>query len=138
MRKFVLAWIGLLFANAAIERSFAFNVSSVDYAWPQPPNINDNSLHILTTNLLELKLINTKASDPGSPTNWNFVKNGSFVAPSTKSFAVTADGKSIKVRSVYFKRRPFYGPIYPADFRMENSLYLLLNSLVSDGQFIQV
>lgn len=133
-----VAFAALLFVSVAANLSFGFNISSVDYAWPQPPNVNDNTLHILTTNLLELKLINTKAPDPASPTNWNLVKNGSFVAPSTRSFAVTADGKSIKVRSVYFKRRPFYGPIYPRDFRMENSLYLVLTSPVSDGQFVQV
>src|SRR5437764_13086301 len=128
MKKIATAFITLFLLLAFVGSSRATNISSVDYAWPDPPKINDNTLHILTTNLLELKLINSKAADPASPTNWNFVKNGRFLAPSTKSFAVTADGKAINVSSVYFKRRPFYGPLSSRDFRMDNSLYLLLAS----------
>jgi hypothetical protein len=123
----------------AFGHAFATSsLSSVDYASPQPPNVNDNTLHILTPSLLELKLINTKAADPASPTIWNFVKNGRFLSPSTRWFAVTANGKSINVSSVYFKRRPFYGPASNRDLRIENSLYLLLASPVSDNQSVQV
>lgn len=135
--KTITGFIVCLLISGAVSAR-ATSMSAVDYAWPQPPNINDHTLHVLMTNLLELKLINTKAPDPSSPTNWNFVKNGNFIAPSTRSFAVTANGKSISVSSVYFKRRPFYGPLSPRDLRLENSLYLLLASPVTDGQFVQV
>ena len=99
--------IYLLFLSVAACTSRALDISSVDYAWPEPPKVGDNTLHILTTNLLELKLINTKAADPAKVTQWDFVKNGQFIAP-RKSF----------------KRRPFYGPFSPRDLRIENSLYL--------------
>ncbi len=136
--RFTIVCASLALSAAFLSLRASTVLSPVDYATPQPPGINAQTLHILTTNLLELKLINTKAADPVSPTNWNFVKNGVFVAPSTKSFAVTANGKGINVTSVYFKRRPFYGPMSNRDFRMENSLYLILASPVSDGQFVEV
>jgi hypothetical protein len=127
-----------LVVAAGVCNSIATNISTVDYAVPEPPAVNDTALHILTPTLLELKLINTKAADPASVTTWDFVKNGNFVSPSANFFAVTASGKPIKVNSVYFKRRPLYGPLLPRDFRIENSLYLVLSSPVADGQFVEV
>lgn len=133
------AWILLVVTlGFGFGRCFASDLSPIDYAWPEPPAVNAHSLHILTPNLLELKLINTKEQDPASVTNWNFVQNGTFHAPSPKQFTVRAKGKPLKVDSVYFKRRPFYGPIYPRDLRIENSLYLLLNGSVPEGQFVEV
>ena len=127
-----------LLLSAAACTSRALDISSIDYAWPEPPKVGDNTLHILTTNLLELKLINTKPADPAKVTQWDFVKNGQFVAPRKSSFAVTADGKSVSVKGIYFKRRPFYGPFSPRDLRIENSLYLLLASSISDNQVVEV
>ena len=63
MRTTSLFFIGLI-VLAATQSTRAADISSVDYAWPEPPKVGDNTLHILTTNLLELKLINTKAADP--------------------------------------------------------------------------
>jgi hypothetical protein len=135
--RFCIGIACLALSGSAIGSS-ASSLSSVDYAWPQAPGINDHALHVLTSNLLELRLINTKAPDPAPLTNWNFVKNGSFASPNGKAFAVTANGKSVKVSSVNFKRRPFYGPLYPRDLRIENSLYLSLASPISDGQVVEV
>src|SRR6266566_9892638 len=101
----------LLSISLSALRSFALEISSIDYAWPEPPKVGDNTLHILTTSLLELKLINTKAADPARVTQWDFVRNSQFVAPRKNTITVTADGKSISVKGTYFKRRPFYGPV---------------------------
>src|SRR5439155_4863240 len=83
MRRISLIY--LLFLSAAAYTSHAVDISSVDYAWPEPPKVGDNMLHILTTNLLELKLINTKAADPAKVTQWDLVRNGQFVAPRKSS-----------------------------------------------------
>src|SRR5215472_12086149 len=48
----------------------------------QTPAVGDNALHILSPNLLELFLVNSKQPDPATVEDWNWV-NGQqqFVAP---------------------------------------------------------
>lgn len=113
-------------------------VSYIDYLTPQLPKVGDNELHVLAPNLLELKLITTKAGDPAPVTQWNFVNNGNFTAPPTSEFNVTVNGQTVAVTGVGFKRRPLYAPIETYDLRIENSLYLQLASPVSDNQTVQV
>ena len=111
----------------------------VDYLTPQLPKVGDNSLHVLSPTLLELKLITTKQPDPAQVAQWNFVGvNSQLILPSASQFAVTADGQSIGVVAVGFKRRPLYAPLSGYDLRIENSLYLQLAGPISDNQSIQV
>jgi hypothetical protein len=113
-------------------------VSYIDYLTPQLPAIGDNALHVLAPNLLELKLITTKAGDPAPVTQWNFVNNGNFTAPPVSAFNVTVNGQAVAVTGVGFKRRPLSAPIASYDLLIENSLYLQLASPVSDNQTVQV
>jgi hypothetical protein len=114
-------------------------VSLIDYTSLQLPNVGDNALHILTPNLLELKVINTKQPDPATVSSWNLVDSGgNFSAPAASSFTVTANGQTINVTGVGFKRRPIYAPMLGYDLRIENSMYLQLASPISDNQAVEV
>jgi len=114
-------------------------VSLIDYLTPQLPKVGDNVLHILTPTLLELKLITTKEPDSTQVTQWNFINSsGQFTPPAASAFSVTANGKSIGMTSVGFKRRPLYAPIAGYDLRIDNSIYLQLASPISDNQSIEV
>jgi hypothetical protein len=113
--------------------------SSVDYINLALPPVGSNALHVLTPTVLELKLINTKQPDPAQVTQWNFVdSSGNFAAPSGGAFTVTANGQTIAVTGVGFKRRPIYAPFEMYDLRIDNSLYLQLGSPIVDGQAIEV
>ena len=104
------------------------------------PQIGDHSLRILSSNVLELILINTKAPDPAGVTDWDLV-NGSFQfqAPSPTSFAVTVDGQAATIQSaIGFKRRPLYAPYADRDLRIQNCLYLQLSQPISDNQVVEV
>jgi hypothetical protein len=122
-----------------IPSTNVLDVSAIDYITPELPKIGDNTLHVLSPNLLELKLINTKQPDPARVTAWDLVDaNGQLQTPAASSFEVTADGKPIGVASVGFKRRPIYASLAGYDLRIENSLYLQLASPISDNQVIEV
>jgi len=122
----------------AVTNSIAGS-SVADYLTLQVPPVGANSLHVLSPTLLELKLITTKQPDPAAVTQWNFVDaNSQPSLPSTAAFQVTADGQSVSVASVGFKRRPLYAPMSGYDLRIENSLYLQLSGPISDNQTIQV
>lgn len=122
-----------------IPSTNVLDVSAIDYITPELPKVGDNTLHVLSPNLLELKLINTKQPDPARVTAWDLVDaNGQFQTPAASSFEVTADGKQIGVASVGFKRRPIYASLAGYDLRIENSLYLQLASPISDNQSIEV
>ncbi|HYG35856.1 MAG TPA: glycoside hydrolase family 9 protein, partial [Clostridia bacterium] len=70
---------------------------------------------------------------------WNFVDaEGNFKPPAAGSFMVTADGQTVGVAGVGFKRRPLYASMKTYDLRIENSLYLQLAEPVSDHQTIEV
>jgi hypothetical protein len=112
--------------------------SIVDNIALRMPHPGDYALHVLTPTLLELKLINTKDPDPAVVTSWNLVNNFVFSAPPLNAFAVTANGQSVGVQAVGFKRRPLYAPLAAYDLRIENSMYLQLSSPISDNQTIVV
>jgi hypothetical protein len=146
MQKFISAIGSLLCLSVSLnawnlyadETNSPSSLSSIDYTSLQPPPVGANALHVLAPNLLELIFINTKAADPASVTNWNFVNNGSFSAPLASAFKVTANGQAIAISAIGFKRRPLWAPFQSYDLRVENSLYLQLASSVSTNQTVEV
>ncbi len=111
----------------------------IDYTMLQQPSVGDNSLHVLTPSLLEVNIVNTKQPNPGTFTNLNLVTaNFQLVAPASGAFTVTANGQSIAVTAVGFKRRPLYAPMKDYDLRVLNSIYLQLATPVSDNEIVQV
>jgi Glycosyl hydrolase family 9/Cellulase N-terminal ig-like domain len=103
------------------------------------PAVGDHQLRIITPTLLELTLITTKAPDPATVTQWNFVDgNGNAALPGNSEFAVTANSQSIPVQSVGFRCRPLYAPLKHRDLRIINCLYLKLSSAIPTGALVQV
>ena len=114
-------------------------ICDLDYTGLRLPKVGDNSLRILTPNLLELKLINTKNRDPARVAQWDFVDSSfQLAAPSASSFTVTVNGQAVTVTSVGFKRRPIYAPLATFDLRIENSLYLELGTSVGENAVVEV
>jgi len=104
-----------------------------------PLPVGSQQLRILTPTLLELTLVTTKAPDPATVTDWNFVHDDfTFVPPKTSEFNVTADGKPITIKSIGFKRRPVYAPVKERDLRIGNHLYLELAQSLHDGEVVEV
>jgi hypothetical protein len=129
---------GTTTTNSASPKA-ATLISDVDYTSLALPKVGDSTLHILTPTMLELKLINTKAADPSTVSIWNLVDaNGNLQTPSTAAFTVTADGQTVPVSAVGFKRRPLYAPFEAYDLRIENSLYLQLGSPIADNKTVLV
>jgi hypothetical protein len=115
------------------------SVSAVDYVTPALPAIGASALHVLSPNMLELHLINTKQPDPARVTAWDFVNTlGQFAAPALTEFVVTVDGVPAVVQSIGFKRRPLYAPLVQRDLRIDNCLYLQLATPVAANQTVRV
>src|SRR5579872_811353 len=73
----------------------------------QSPVIGDHALHILSPNLLELYLVNTKQPDPARVTLWDWVDDQqNFVSPDMSSLRVIVNGRTNLVAGIGFKRRP--------------------------------
>ena len=105
----------------------------------QIPGPGDNALHILTPNMLELLLMNTKQPDPATVDSWNWVDtNGNFTPSSTASVRVIINGQSYSPTAIGFKRRPLYAPQADWDLRIANDLYLQLTNSIGAGQSVQV
>jgi hypothetical protein len=113
--------------------------TDIDYFALKPPEVGSSELRILSPNLLELVLINTKSNTAAPMSQWDLVDgNNQFKMPAASAFSVTANGQQIAVSTVGFKRRPLYAPLAHYDLRIENCLYLQLAQPVSDGQQVQV
>ena len=113
--------------------------SVVDYTGLALPKPGDYTLHILSPNVLELVLINTKAPDPAHVDSWDLVDaNTQFQAPPPSAFLVTANGTQIAVQAVGFKRRALYAPTARRDLRIQNSIVLRLGGSIVDGQTVEV
>jgi Glycosyl hydrolase family 9/Cellulase N-terminal ig-like domain len=103
------------------------------------PAVGDHQVRVLSSNLLELTLITTKAPGSAAVTNWNFVEtNGNATLPATTQFVVKVNGQTNRVQSVGFKRRPLYAPLKYRDLRIANELYLQLSNSVPTGASVQV
>ena len=105
----------------------------------QTPGTGDHALHILSPNLLELFLVNTKQPDPARVNSWDWVNaQQNFVAPDMSSVKVIVNGQTNIVTGVGFKRRPIYAPLLAWDLRIGNELYLRLSNHIADGAPVQV
>ncbi|RYD38385.1 MAG: glycoside hydrolase family 9, partial [Verrucomicrobiaceae bacterium] len=104
------------------------------------PRIGDNTLHIISPNILELVRVNTKPAGTATvPDSWNFVSPaGTFTAPSASQFSVSVNDAYVGVTAVYFRRRVAYAPLFPRDMRIENRLYLKLSTPVPEGALVEV
>jgi hypothetical protein len=102
------------------------------------PHIDDYEMRILSPTMIELRRIVTKPSG-GAYSAWDFVDaGGNFNAPSTSKFNVTANGQSLGVATVGFRRITAYGQLYVRDFRVEACLYLKLSSPIADNAAVEV
>ncbi|MGH7969807.1 MAG: glycoside hydrolase family 9 protein, partial [Limisphaerales bacterium] len=105
----------------------------------QTPQIGDNTLRILTPNLLELFRVNTKQPDPARVDSWDWVNDQQvFVAPNLASVRVLVNGQPDLITGVGFKRRAAYSPLLYWDLRIGNQLYLQLTNPIPDGASVQV
>jgi len=78
----------------------------------QPPQIGDNALNVLSPNLLELFLVNTKQPDPATVDSWDWVNDQqAFVPPDISSLKVIVKGQTNVVTGIGFKRRARYGRV---------------------------
>ncbi|HTB79503.1 MAG TPA: glycoside hydrolase family 9 protein [Opitutaceae bacterium] len=115
------------------------SIGNMDYTNLTQPLVGEHVLQVLTPTLLELRQLNTKQPDPARVGSWDFVDaNNQLHSPSPAQFAVTANGQSVSVLTVGFKRRPLYAPLNQRDLRIDNALYLQLASPLTDGQAIEV
>ena len=106
--------------------------------WPLPA-VGWNELRIVSPSVLELTLVTTKPPDPAPVQQWNFVHGeGELRLPRPGEFAVTANGRSVPVERVGFKRRVLYAPLKGRDLRVGNWIYLQLKTPLADGAEVSV
>ena len=128
----LLAPLILCLGNAAAQPA------GLDAPLSLPP-VGKAELRIIKPDLLELNLITTKGAPPARPAQWNFVAaNFQYALPGASKFVVTADGSSVSVDSVGFKRRPIYAAARKRDLRIGNQLYLKLSQPIQIGQKVTV
>jgi hypothetical protein len=105
----------------------------------QTPQIGDHTLRILSPNVLELFLVNTKQPDPAHVNSWDWVDGQQkFAPPDMSSLKVLVNGKTNIIAAIGFKRRPLYAPLLAWDLRIGNQLYLQLRSSIPDGASVRV
>src|SRR5580658_531551 len=104
-----------------------------------PPPVGSYQLRILAPSLLELTLVTTKPPDPAPVAQWNFGNARELDRlPKTGEFAVSANGRSVQVRRVGFKRRVLYAPFRKRDLRIGNYLYLELSEAIGENPIVVV
>ena len=129
----------LIFAAICLVRLTAVAQPIADDTPLALPSVGAYQLRILSSNLLELTRVTTKAPAPARPSEWDFVDDeGRARLPNAAEFVVVAGGTTVGVKSVGFKRRVLYAPLARRDLRIGNYLYLQLNGGISDGQLVEV
>lgn len=102
------------------------------------PAIGSTSLIVLSPQVLELTLVNTKAPNAERVTSWDFVQSFALSLPDVQSLIVTADSEPVRIEALGFRRRPLFAPLKKRDLRIGNSLYILLASPLLEGQIVKV
>ncbi len=97
------------------------------------------SLRVLTPDLLELELIQTKSPpEPGTTVPWNLTNPGDLKIPEASQFEVKSSGSPVAVREVSVKRRAVYAPLSRRDLRVGTWLYLKLGGEINEGATVTV
>jgi len=104
----------------------------------QTPQLGAHTLRILSPNILELFLVNTKQPNPGRVETWDWVNGEQFEPPDMYAVEVIVDGNANAITKVGFKRRPVYAPLLNWDLRIGNQLYIQLAQPISAGSSVQV
>lgn len=101
------------------------------------PPAGGYEMRILSPTLLEIALVGTKAPDPEGTDvmTWERLR---AKGPFPSHFEVTAGERKIPVKQVGFKRRVLYAPLKVRDLRVMNSLYLVLESRLKEGEVVAV
>lgn len=108
-------------------------------AWLQPPAVGAHGLRVLSPTYLELRRTTLQAPPPAGVDSWDFVDpEGRARLPPPEAFHVTADGQTIAVVAVGFKRRVGSADLLVRDLRVENALYLHLATPLSPAQLVEV
>src|SRR5882672_5690175 len=98
-----------------------------------------HQLRVLSSNLLELTLITTKAPDPAKAKQWDFVDaDQQEHLPDAVEFVVLAGDQKLPVETIGFKRRVLYAPLANRDLRIGNYLYLQLARAIGEGENVEV
>jgi hypothetical protein len=138
MRRLV-KWVrrsSLLFWCLASLSGLAADTSHFNLKVPQA---GDHTLYILSPNLLELSLVNTKQPDPGRVDSWDWVNDqGAFVLPDTSKIKIIVNGQTNSVAGVGFRRRPLYAPLMYWDLKIGNHLFLQLTNRIPDRASVQI
>jgi Glycosyl hydrolase family 9/Cellulase N-terminal ig-like domain len=125
----LLVWLLLQSASAVVPLA----------ADIQTPMIGDHRLRILSPNLIELFLVNTKQPDPERVESWDWVNDTqNFASPDMANVKVLVNGQTNIIVGVGFKRRPLYAPLLWWDLRIGNQLYLRLTNPIPEGASVQV
>ena len=132
-------WGGWLLSCAVAVPIWSWAAPVTDDIDLHTPQVGEHALHILTPNLLELVLINTKQPDPAKVQGWDWVDDQQhFMPPDPGHIRVLVNGQANFVSGVGFKRRPVYAPLLVWDLRIGNRLYLQLTNTIGAGSTVQV
>ena len=123
----------------AVNPVVVFGKTITDDVFLRMPVAGDNELRVVSSNVVELTFITTRAPDPAPLTQWGFIDaTGNGSPPAAGEFKVLVNGQAVTVASVGFKRRPLYAPLAVRDLRIGNYLYLQLGSPVPAGANVVV
>jgi hypothetical protein len=123
----VMQVLAFLLAGAAAR-------ASIPVAEPAVPG---STLRVLASDLLEIELIQVKATEGTMP--WNLlIPSGAVRIPAAAQFAVTVEGAPVGVTAVGFKRRAVSAPLGHRDLRVGTWIYLRLAQLVGEGREVKV
>lgn len=125
--------------------------AEADYANLMPPRPGAETMHILTTQLLELVHISHVTAPNAAPDSWNWGANGQYSGPAAGDITVTWSGGSATVSQVGFRRRTLTAPRKsldqaksfnatdgPFDFSVTNHLFLKLDREVPEDRNLEI
>lgn len=99
--------------------------------------VGSGGLRVLSPNVLEITLINSRAPDPAGQERLSLADYAKL-APSPSEFVVRVNGVVMPVTQVGFKRRVLYAPLKERDLRVANEFYIRLAGTISNNQSVEV
>ena len=101
------------------------------------PAVGTYELRILSPTVLELGFVTTKPPDPEGADVMTWERLSSK-GPFPSHFKVTAGARAMAVKQLGFKRRVLYAPLKTRDLRIMNSIYLVLDERIKEGEEVEV
>jgi hypothetical protein len=135
--RFYLKLSSFVFTLLTLGSAQATEIDDIEGLKLVMPLVGTSGIRVITPTLLELARVNTQPPG-GPPDSWNFVDSSGVFSVPTDSYTVTVNEQTVTATVSGFRRRPLYAPLPSRDLRVDNRVFITLQTPLANNDVVSV